>query len=152
MTREELEMKTKAELVEHAEALGVNVAAADSKGTMIDKIMGDYKAPVEVKDKPLPPLGALYTLDGKRVAGKQYRVTIFDTETDKSDVPIVVNGHNIKVKRGVEVIMHEAYLDVLRNAIVNTVVQDPDTGVKTPRTMLVFPHQAIEVAVVDGDV
>lgn len=151
MTREELEMKTKAELSEHAEALGVNVTAADSKGTMIDKILGDYKAPA-VKELPMPPLGALYTLDGKRVEGRQFRVTIFDTETDKSDVPIIVNGHNIKVKRGVEVIMHEAYLDVLRNAVVNTIVQDPDTGVKTPRTMLVFPHQAIEVRADDAGI
>jgi hypothetical protein len=69
------------------------------------------------------------------VNGKKYRLTIFATEQDKSDVDIIVNGHNIRVRRGVEVVVDEAYVEVLRNAEINTVMQDPDTGVRSPQRM-----------------
>lgn len=155
MKREELEAMTKVELAEHAEVQGVKLGSLDSKGTMIDKILGEYKEPSTEKrsksgmkmqkDMPDIPLGALYTLDGKKVEAPLYRVVIFSTESDKSDVPLVVNGYNIIIKRGHEVLIMEPYVDILRNAVIDTVVQDPDTGARTQQRMMVYPHQAVPV-------
>lgn len=152
MKREELEAMTKDELREHAEVAGVDLGSLDTKGTMVDKILGEYVAPVNAKPKTAPrveerlsPLGHLHTIDGKPINGKKYRLTIFATEQDKSDVDIIVNGHNIRVRRGVEVVVDEAYIEVLRNAEINTAVQDPDTGVRSPQRMQVYPHTAVPV-------
>lgn len=149
MTREELELFTKAELVAHAEESGVKVLAPDSKGTMIDKILGEYTAPanpiVRHQEEKLSPIGKLHTIDGKPVNGKKYKVKIFATQEDKNDVDLIVNGHNIRIQRGQEVIIDEAYVEVLRNAVINTIVQDADTGIRTAMEQMVYPHQAVPV-------
>lgn len=153
MKREDLEAMTKDELREHATVQGVTLGALDTKGTMVDKILGEYIAPAKETDRKvsrlpeekLSPLGKLYTIDGKPVSGKKYRLQIFATAEDKSDVDIIVNGHNIRVKRGVEVVVDEAYVEVLKNAVIDTVVQDPDTGVRSPQRMQVYPHTAVPV-------
>lgn len=150
MKREDLEAMTKAELAEHAEVSGVKLGSLDTKGTMIDKILGEYKGPEKAesgkklqKDAPDVPLGALYDLKGNRVVAPWYRVTIFATEGDNSDVHLICNGHNVIVKRGIEVKLMEPYVEILRNAVIETVVQDPDTGSRAPSRRLVYPHQAI---------
>lgn len=138
---------TKAELVEHAKVQGLELDALDKKGTMVDKILGENKAVPASEgrraEEALPALGKLHTLQGERVDAKKYRVKIFATETDKSDVDIICNGHNVRVKRGVEVILMEPYVEILRNAVVETVEQDPDTGVRIAQSRMVYPHQAI---------
>lgn len=147
MQREELEMMTKPELIEHAKVQGIELQPLDKKGTMIDKILGEYKeakAPEgKRKESPLPALGRLHTLDGKLVDAPKYRVETFETETDKSDVDLICNGHNIRIKRGVEVILMEPYVELLRNAVIESIVQDPDTGVRTSGKRMVYPHRAI---------
>lgn len=145
MNREELEEKTKAELVEYAEVQGVKVLALDSKGTMIDKILGDHKAPDVPKkhEERLSPLGKLCTIDGKPINGKKYKVKIFDTQGDHNDVDLIVNGHNVRIQRGKEVILDEAYVEVLRNAVINTVQQDEDSGVRMAREQLCYPFSAV---------
>lgn len=145
MTREQLEEMTKAELVEHAEVVGIKLDAAEKKGTMIDKILGEHKegAPAKKPDEKLPAVGRLHTLDGKPVDAPKYRVTIFATESDKNDVDLICNGHNVRIQRGKEVILMEPYVEILRNAVIETVVQDPDTGARSPQRMMVYPHSAI---------
>lgn len=149
MKREELEEMTKPDLMEHAKVQGIELDAAEKKGTMIDKILGEFvqaKAmPARRVEEKLPAIGRLHTLDGKPVDAKKYRVTIFATETDKSDVDLIVNGHNVRIRRGAEVILMEPYVEVLRNAVVETMSQDPDTGVRSAQKMMVYPHSAIPV-------
>lgn len=158
MKRYELEAMNKEQLRAHAETAGVQLSEADTKGTMIDKITGEYKAPApaagsedvpQVKmqpDRKEPPLGALYDLNGKRIDSPMWEVEIFATDQDKSPVPIVVNGHNVIVQRGKKVILAEPYVEVLRNAVINTVVQDPDTGRVVPQRIQCYPFQAVPVA------
>lgn len=150
MTREKLSEMTKDELREHAQVQGVSLEALDTKGTMIDKILGEHVAVAKPKkstgnEPRMPALGRLHTLDGKPVDAPRYKVTIFATETDKSDVDLIVNGHNIRVKRGIEVVLMEPYVELLRNAVVETIVQDPDTGARSPSKRMVYPHQAVPV-------
>lgn len=150
MKREQLSEMTKDELREHAQVQGVSLEALDTKGTMIDKILGEHVAVANPKKSPgkearMPALGRLSTLDGKIVDAPRYRVTIFSTENDNSDVDLIVNGHNIRVQRNKEVILQEPYVELLRNAVVETVVQDPDTGVRAPSRRMVYPHQAVPV-------
>jgi hypothetical protein len=153
MTREELEVMTKNELREHAEVAGIFLGALDTKGTMVDKILGEYvepKDPKEIKKAPPPqeklsPLGKLHTIDGKPVNGRKFRLTIFATESDKSDVDLIVNGHNIRIQRNKEVVVDEAYVEVLRNAVIDTVMQDPDSGVRSPQRVMVYPHTAVPI-------
>jgi hypothetical protein len=151
MNRVELEALSKNELREHAEVAGVTLGALDTKGTMVDKILGEYVEPQEKKkgsvhpEEKLSPLGKLHTIDGKPVNGKKFRLTIYATESDKSDVDLIVNGHNIRIQRNKEVVVDEAYVDVLRNAVIDTVMQDPDSGVRSPQRVMVYPHTAVPV-------
>jgi hypothetical protein len=55
MKREDLEAMTKDELREHAEGQGVELAALDTKGTMVDKILGEYVAPATSPRPRLAP-------------------------------------------------------------------------------------------------
>lgn len=147
MKREDLEEMTKPELIEHAKVQGLSLDPQDKKGAMIDKILGEHievkAAPAKKPEAALPALGRLRNLDGTLVDAPKYRVKIFATETDKSDVDLICNGHNIRVKRGVEVILMEPYVELLRNAVVETVEQDPDTGTRTAQSRMVYPHSAI---------
>lgn len=148
MKREDLEAMTKEDLVEHAKVQGIELSALDKKGVMIEKILGEHKeakAPAKRVEEKLPALGRLRTLDGKLVDGKKYRVLIYATETDKSDVDLICNGHNVRIKRGHEVVLDEAYVEILRNAVIDTVEQDPDTGVRSAQRRMVYPHQATPV-------
>ena len=153
MKRYELEAKSKADLQEHATVAGIKFLPDDTKGTLIDRIVGDLPPAVEEpasnivakkqSDVREPPLGHLHTLQGERVSGKKFKLTIFASPGDSSDVPLIINGHNLIVQRGREVVVDEAYVDLLRNAMINTVVQDPDTGVRIPQQIMVFPHTAV---------
>lgn len=148
MKREKLEEMTRQQLLDHAEVQGVKISQPDSKETIINKIMGDVK--IEVKseaksDLPLPQLGSLRDLQGNLIVCKTVKLTIFSTENDKGDVPIIINGHNFIVKRDVEVEIQEPYVGLLRDAIVTTVRQDPDTGRMIPQRIMNFPHQSASV-------
>ena len=148
MKREELEELTKDALREHAEVAGVTLLALDSKGTIIDKILGEYTAPAKKADKDSQkeiPLGALYDLQGNKINAPLYEVEIYNTDSDKSDVDIIVNGHNIRVKRGYKVIMMEPYVQVLRDAVIDTVTKDPDTGIEQSVKHLCYPHTAVRL-------
>lgn len=154
MTREELSELTNAQIREHAEVQGIKLGALDNKGTMIDKILGDVAPPKAASpQEKLSPIGAPYTIDvdangkniGKRVNGKKYKVKIFDTTEDHNDVDIIFNGHNVRIQRGKEVILDECYVDILRNAVINTIVQDPDTGERSASERMVYPHSAMPV-------
>ena len=144
MTREEYEEMTKDDLRAVAEERGVRLMALDSKGTMIDKILGVAVPAAEKKPEVKePPLGALYTLQGEKVASRKYKLTIFATETDKSDVDLIINGHNLRIRRGEEVIVAEPYVDLLRNAVIDTTIEDPDTGKRHPQKIMTHPHTAV---------
>lgn len=141
MSREEFEEMTKDDLRSVAEERGIKLLALDSKGTMIDKILGVEIKPPEVKE---PPLGALYTLQGEKVNSKKFKLTIFATETDKSDVDLIINGHNLRIKRGEEVIVSEPYIELLRNAVIDTQVED-DTGKRYSQKIMTYPHSAVPI-------
>jgi hypothetical protein len=155
MKRYELEAMSKEDLVEHGKAMGIEILPEEKKGVMVDKILGEHVEKPEIKqessgikkqpDKQPPPMDRLYDLNGKPIIGRAYKVKIFSTESDKSDVPLVVNGYNCIVKRNVEVTLSEPFVEVLRNATIETIVQDPDTGVRTPQTIQVYPHQATPI-------
>jgi hypothetical protein len=146
MNRDELAAMTNNDIRAHAEVMGVKLGALDNKATMIDKITGSVEPEKpRVKEDRLPPVRGLHTLDGKKIDGKKYKLKIFATENDRNDVDIIVNGYNIRVQRGQEVIVDEAYVEVLRNAVIDTVVQDPETGDRIAQTMMVYPHQAVPV-------
>lgn len=90
----------------------------------------------------LPKEGALRSLDGSLAGNRKMRVTIMATESEKEDVKIGVNGHLVQIKRGVPVVVDEAYVEVLRNSTIDTMVQDPDTGAKTQVVMQRYPFTA----------
>jgi len=149
MERDDLEGKTKDELRDLAETLGLTGISQDNKPTIIGKILALYddepaSAKPKQKDRKDVPLGALYTLDGKKLDRSNtpvYSLTIFATESDKSDVDLIVNGHNLRIQRNKQVEVLEPFVQALRNAIIQTVVED-ENGVRVPSTVMKFPHQA----------
>lgn len=89
----------------------------------------------------LPKLGALRALDGSLAGTRKMRVTIMATEAESDDVKLGVNGHLVQVKRGVPVILDVAYVEVLRNSTIDTMIQDDD-GVKKQVQMQRYPFTA----------
>lgn len=76
---------------------------------------------------------------------KKYKVTIHSGEDkDSGDVVLGVNGKLIQVQRNKEVILPAEYVEVLRNAKIETIVKDPETGKESPITMMRFPFSAVE--------
>lgn len=69
---------------------------------------------------------ALKLLDGE----KMFKVTINSTEGEagKSDVILVHNFNALTIQRDKEVVIPERYVNVLKDAVINTAQRDKDTG------------------------
>lgn len=109
--------------------------AAQAAALETDKLVPD-------NGEGLPKEGALRALDGSLAGSRKMRVTIMATESEKEDVKLGVNGHLVQIKRGMPVVLDEAYVEVLKNSTIDTVVQDPDTGAKTAVRMQRYPFTA----------
>jgi len=150
-TRDDLMDMTNADLREYAEAQGVKVLALDTKGTMVEKILGEYTEPQGAakvskgEDKgQLPPERGFYDLQGNKIDAPMWNLKIFSTQGDDSPVDIIVNCHRITVQRNVEVQVMKPYIDALRNSVIDTNMED-DNGVMVPRQIQTYPHQASPV-------
>lgn len=144
MERTELETKSKPQLIAMAAALGMALTPAATKGDMIDSLLGlppgEPKAP---KDEALPREGIMRTLDGEpMVSAGKIKVTIMATDTEKGDVFLRLNGHAIKIQRGVEVTIPVEFLGVLKDSIVNTEAKDPETGFAKAVQIMRHPFSA----------
>ena len=124
---------------------GVKTTVSDTSEDLIAKLSGEPPPPRKQPDKPMIPEGKLMTLEGHKINGKKFRVTVFATEQDKADVAMAINGYAIKIQRNKEVILDECWVENLRNSMITTVEQDPETGAMMPITRLTYPHQAIAV-------
>lgn len=118
-----------------------------SRDSTVDEMraMLEGKNVIPQSKRPLVPEGQLLTLDGQKISGKKYRVKIFATEDGKEDVCMAVNGFAIQMKRGQEYVLDECFVEVLRNAQINTTEQDKETLQFYPVSRLVYPHQAVPV-------
>lgn len=146
MDRTELETKTKPQLIAMAAAIGLVLTPAASKGDMIDQLLGLPVTDVAAAqaEGQMPREGFLSSLDeGPIVSKGKVRVTIMATEDDKSDVFLRLNGHAIKVQRGVEVLIPVEYLGVLKDSMIYTVHRDPETGRVTPVQVMRVPFTAM---------
>lgn len=158
MDRKELEGKSKTDLVAMGTALGFAVSPAMNKPQIIDILaaaeispaqqlaavvaaaddpekgaqqaarMAEAASKAEERKHPAPKEGSLRTLANEPINGRKFRVTIMATEGETGDVKLGVNGHMIQIKRGVPVVIDEAYLEVLKNTIIHTVKHDDSTG------------------------
>jgi hypothetical protein len=89
----------------------------------------------------LPKEGALRALDGSLAGSRKMRVTVMATESEKEDVKVGVNGHLVQIKRGVPVIVDAAYVEVLRNSTIDTIVED-ENGKRSQVQMQRYPFTA----------
>lgn len=136
--------KTRGELFAECRDMGITATVSDTKEDLIAKLEGRYRK--KQADAPMIPEGQLLTLQGEKVDGKKYRVTIFSTETDKSDVSMSVNGYGIRMKRDQEYILDECFVtEALGHSVIQTTEQDPDTMTSRPVKRMTYPHQAIPV-------
>ena len=140
MNRSELMEETAKTLREQAEAAGHEVPANMNKGDIISLILGEV---IKQVNKALPPeKGGLYDMAGKSIKGRKFKVTVFSTESEKGDVKLAVNGHQIVIKRDVEVEVDEAWVEVLKNATAVNKQTDADGKVTTTATMN-YPFSAV---------
>lgn len=111
-----------------AAQLAAIVANADDPEKAAQQVakMAEAAAKAEERKNPLPKEGNLRTLTGEPISGRKYRVTIMATEGETGDVKLGVNGHMIQIQRGVPVVLNEAYLEVLKNTVINTVQHEDD--------------------------
>lgn len=58
--------------------------------------------------------------------GRKLKVTIHPQEGDTSDVVVAVNGLNMLIQRGKEVVLHEPFVEALKHAEVVSFTQDPE--------------------------
>lgn len=126
-----------AQLMALNQAQADELAAARAKAADLatDKLVVD-------NGEGLPKEGALRSLDGSLASSGKMRVTVMATESEKEDVKLGVNGHLIIIKRGLPVVIDAAYVEVLKNSTIDTVAQDPDTGVKVAVKMQRYPFTA----------
>lgn len=96
-------------------------------------------------EEKLPQVGSLRTLQNEPISGQKWKVVIYADQNDKGDVDIQVNGYNVRIKRGQEVILDDAYVEVLRNARIDTFEYDPQTNARTPSTRMAYPFQATPI-------
>lgn len=121
--------------VNAAQAAELSAANAKAAALETDKLVPD-------DGKGLPKEGALRALDGSLAGSRKMRVTIMATESEKEDVKLGVNGHMLQIKRGVPVVIDAAYVEVLKNSVIDTEIQDPDTGKRTQVQMQRYPFVA----------
>lgn len=106
--------------------------------------MAEAAAKADERRNPVPREGALRTLDGSPAQSRKYKVKILAYEGETGDVDLGVNGHLIRVKRGVEVILDEAYVHVLQNSVVDTVRED-ENSVRHGHQFQRYPFTAMPV-------
>lgn len=99
-----------------------------------------------ITNERLPQVGSLRTLDNQPISGRKYRVTIYGDQNDKGPVDLSIMGYNIRIKRDEEVIIDEAYVEVLKNAVIETMQWDQDTNTSHMTRRMVYPFQATEVS------
>ncbi len=149
-SQDELMEMTKANLINMGEAKNppLGLTMDDRKGDMVDKILAADGVPVAsaapsgpegVNAKALPAHGALFDLQGNKWHGDYYQLQVMATELEKGPVEVTVNGWLIRFDRGAKVVLPEPYLDVLRKALVNHVVKDPDTGKEKTIDIMRYP-------------
>jgi hypothetical protein len=126
-----------------ADLLAVNAAQAADLATARAAAAVTLETDKLVPDdgKGLPKEGALRALDGSLAGSRKMRVTIMATESDKEDVKLGVNGHLVQVKRGVPVVLDEAYVEVLRNSTIDTIAEGDD-GKRAGVQMQRYPFTA----------
>lgn len=152
MNRKELERKNKTELIALGVSLGFQFTPAMSQAEMVDSLSGAPEhaataaAPVQVQEEgALPAEGKLRDLQGNEVKCRMYKVTIMATEQDKDPAKLSVNGHMMLVRRGVEVILAEPYVECLKAAVVNTVEKHPETEKMHAVQIQRYPFMAMPV-------
>lgn len=124
-----------------AELSTANTTIADQADTLAKSTALATDKLVVDDGKGLPKEGALRALDGSLAGTKKVRITIMATEGEKEDVKIGVNGHLIQIKRGVPVVVDVAYLEVLKNSTIDTIMED-DNGKRTQVQMQRYPFMA----------
>lgn len=146
MNRKDLEAKDKKDLITLGESLGFKLTPAMSKADMVDTLSGASPAPVEAarEEDALPIEGALRDLQGNLVECRRFKVTILATEQDKDPAKLSVNGHMMLVRRGVEVVLAEPYVEVLKSAVINTVQEDAN-GKRVPVQIQRYPFMAMPI-------
>lgn len=106
--------------------------------------MAEAAAKADERRNPAPREGALRSLDGSLAQSRKYKVKILAYEGEVGDVDIGVNGHMVRVKRGVEVILDEAYVHALGNTVVDTVRED-ENGNRQGHQFQRYPFTAVPV-------
>lgn len=150
MNRKELERKNKTELIALGVSLGFQFTPAMSQADMVDSLSGAPDAPAAAapavqEEAALPQEGKLCDLQGNVIKCRNFRVTIMATEQDKDPAKLSVNGHMMLVRRGVEVVLAEPYVEVLKAAVINTVQEDPTTGKMAAVQIQRYPFMAMPV-------
>ncbi len=151
MNRKELEGKDKAALIALGESLGYKLTPAMSKADLVETLSGVAAAaamtpPAPVtQESPLPIEGKLRDLQGNLVDCRKFRVTIQATDQEREPAKLSVNGHMMLVHRGVEVILAEPYIEVLKAAVIDTIEKDPETGRVNRIQIQRYPFMAMPV-------
>jgi hypothetical protein len=95
------------------------------------------------------PAEALQDLDSQGFEKVYVKLNIAPGQRvdDPTHVPLGINGYVVKVERGVDVIIHKAFADVLKNAVEDITLKG-DGGLIT-RPALRFPYQILGPATED---
>lgn len=76
---------------------------------------------------------------------KKYRIMINEQEGELNYLPVGVNGKVYQIMRGVEVVVPEEVLGVLRNAITDRVIREPQQDGTVKREVRKVPYISYQV-------
>lgn len=120
-SRNALEGNTKDELTTLALAeFGMELKPAMAKSEMVEAIIAAQGGELEMQGEPVggeTEAAAVSTPASAGAGERKYRVTVFEAKDEPAFVDLSVNGDAIRVKRGVEVVIAERFVNVLRNAV-----------------------------------
>jgi len=76
---------------------------------------------------------------------KKYRIMINEQDGELNYLPVGVNGKVYQIMRGVEVVVPEEVVDVLRNAITDKVIREPQQDGTIKREVRKVPYISYQV-------
>lgn len=80
------------------------------------------------------------------MTGKKVKIKILAQEGEQGDVFLALNGHGLQIKRGEVVEIDEAFVHILNDSIIDTVISDFDEhGKRVSKAVQMqrFPYQIV---------
>lgn len=139
MAKVALKDATQADLAHFCEMNNLDVRRNASRDKLLDAIAAAFPGTDEIEaasPAPAPAASAAKAVKGEFAGQPRYEITV--AKSDKPDapktVPVGVNGHMIRIRRGERVVISESHYKALCDGVIRRPVINGDDGSLTGET------------------